>query len=93
MLITHYQLGATKTSAGAEAANTAKLYTTAGGIFEYEKMSIAANVNDNFSISWGELKETYDEQDDGSVADVRNEVYFNSICLLNGIYVSKRLYD
>ena len=55
---------------GAEAANTAKLYTTAGGLFEYEKMSIAANVNDNFSISWGELKETYDAQDDGTIADV-----------------------
>jgi outer membrane protein OmpU len=55
---------------GAEAANTAKLYTTAGGVFEYEKMSIAANVNDNFSISWGELKETYDAQDDGTIADV-----------------------
>jgi outer membrane protein OmpU len=47
---------------GAEAATAAKKYTTAGGIFEYEKMSIAANVNDNFSISWGELKETYDSQ-------------------------------
>ena len=57
---------------GAAAANnqSAKLYTTANGNFEFEKMSIAANVNDNFSISWGELKETYDEQDDGTVADV-----------------------
>ena len=34
-------------------------------------MSIAANVNDNLSISWGELKETYDAQDgSNSVADV-----------------------
>ena len=48
--------------AAATAATAAKAYTTAGGIFEYEKMSIAANVNDNFSISWGELKETYDAQ-------------------------------
>ena len=47
---------------GAEAATAAKKYTTAGGIFEYEKMSIAANVSDNMSISWGELKETYDAQ-------------------------------
>ena len=60
----------TTRTGGAEAANTAKLYTTAGGLFEYEKMSIAANVNDNFSISWGELKETYDAQDDGTIADV-----------------------
>jgi outer membrane protein OmpU len=48
--------------AAATAATVAKTYTQAGGIFEYEKMSIAANVNDNFSISWGELKETYDSQ-------------------------------
>ena len=50
--------GADNGIAGAAAAanNAAKLYTTANGMFEYEKMSIAANVNDNFSISWGELK-------------------------------------
>jgi outer membrane protein OmpU len=61
----------TTRAAGAEAATTAKAYTTAGGIFEYEKMSIAANVSDNMSISWGELKETYDAQSAaGSVADV-----------------------
>ena len=61
----------TTRTAGAEAATAAKLYTTAGGVFEYDKMSIAANVNDNFSISWGELKETYDAQDgSNSVADV-----------------------
>ena len=68
-----YQTGAAENGlAGAAAtANTsAKLYTSANGMFEYDKMSIAANVNDNFSISWGELKETYDEQDDGTVADV-----------------------
>ena len=68
-----YQTGAADNAlAGAAATvNTAaKLYTTANGMFEYEKMSIAANVNDNFSISWGELTETYDEQDDGTVADV-----------------------
>ena len=68
-----YQTGAADNGiAGAAATvNTAaKLYTTANGMFEYDKMSIAANVNDNFSISWGELKETYDEQDDGTVADV-----------------------
>jgi outer membrane protein OmpU len=49
-------------NAAATAATASKKYTTAGGIFEYEKMSVAANVNDNFSISWGELKETYDAQ-------------------------------
>ena len=68
-----YQTGAAENAikGAANTANTAaKLYTTANGMFEYDKMSIAANVNDNFSISWGELKETYDEQDDGTVADV-----------------------
>ncbi len=67
-----YQTGAAEnglTGAANTASTTAKLYTSANGMFEYDKMSIAANVNDNFSISWGELKETYDEQDDGTVAD------------------------
>ena len=59
-----YQVGGADThvNAAATAANAAKAYTTAGGNFEFEKMSIAANVNDNLSISWGELKETYDAQ-------------------------------
>ena len=67
-----YQTGGAETAVAgaATAATTAKAYTTASGQFEYEKMSIAANVNDNFWIAWGELKETYDNQDDGSVADV-----------------------
>jgi outer membrane protein OmpU len=33
-------------------------------------MSIAFNVNENLSLSWGELEETYDAQDDGTIADV-----------------------
>jgi hypothetical protein len=59
-----YQTGGADThvNAAATAATAAKAYTTAGGMFEYEKMSIAANVSDNMSISWGELKETYDSQ-------------------------------
>jgi len=68
-----YQTGGADThvNAAATAANAAKAYTTAGGNFEFEKMSIAANVNDNLSISWGELTETYDAQDGGnSIADV-----------------------
>ena len=44
------------------AATTAKLITTATGDFEFEKMSIAFNVNENLSLSWGELEETYDAQ-------------------------------
>ena len=68
-----YQTGGAETGVkgAATAATTAKAYTTASGNFEFEKMSIAANVNDNLSISWGELTETYDAQSQsGSVADV-----------------------
>ena len=43
-----------------------------GGIFTGEAMSIAFNVNDNLSISYAEVEDTYDAQDDAStaVADV-----------------------
>ena len=44
------------------AATSAKTITQAGGNFEFEKMSIAFNVNENLSVSWGELEETYDAQ-------------------------------
>ena len=60
-----YQVGGTDRGiAGANNANnsSAKKVTTANGNFEFEKMSIAFNVNESFSISWGELTETYDEQ-------------------------------
>ena len=49
-------------TATAEAATAAKTIAAAGGNFEFEKMSIAFNVNENLSISWGELEETYDAQ-------------------------------
>ena len=49
-------------TAAAEAATAAKTIAAAGGNFEFEKMSIAFNVNENLSISWGELEETYDAQ-------------------------------
>jgi outer membrane protein OmpU len=35
---------------------------TSGGIFEGEAMSIAFNVNDNLSISYAEVEDTYDAQ-------------------------------
>ena len=38
----------------------AKYVSTAGGDFESETMSVAFNVNENLSFSWGELTETYD---------------------------------
>ena len=45
-----------------EAATAAKTIAAAKGNFEFEKMSIAFNVNENLSVSWGELEETYDAQ-------------------------------
>ena len=36
---------------------------TANGFFEGEQMSIAFNVNENFSVSYTESEETYDAQD------------------------------
>ena len=66
-------------TAAATAATAAKTLAAAGGIFEFEKMSIAANVNDNFSISWGQLKETYDAQDNESTAIADVEMKSTSI--------------
>ena len=45
---------------------------TANGFFEGEQMSIAFNVNENFSVSYTESEETYDAQDNAAtaVADV-----------------------
>ena len=45
---------------GAEAATTAKTVAAATGTFETEKMSIAFQVNDDLSVSYGILEETYD---------------------------------
>jgi len=39
-----------------------------GGIFSGEAMSIAFNVNDNVSISYSEVEDTYDAQDNASTA-------------------------
>ncbi len=43
---------------------TAKKVTTAVGAFDIEAIGVAFNVNENFSISWQEVEETYDAQDD-----------------------------
>ena len=66
-----YQTGGAETGVrgAGELATATKAYTTAHGNFEYEKMSIAANVSDSMSISWGELTETYDAQS-ATVANV-----------------------
>jgi len=46
----------------------AKSVGLSGGIFSGEAMSIAFNVNDNLSISYSEVEDTYDAQDDASTA-------------------------
>mgnify|MGYP002628570653 CR=1 FL=1 len=65
----------------AESANDAKDAATgntrtANGFFEGEQMSIAFNVNENFSVSYTESEETYDAQDDAAtaIADVTQKV-------------------
>jgi len=61
-------------NAAATSANTAKTIAAAGGFFESEMMSIAFNVNENLSISYGELTETYNAQDHGeNIANVDME--------------------
>jgi outer membrane protein OmpU len=59
----------------AEAATTAKTVAAATGEFETQKMSIAFAVNDDLSISYGRLTETYDAQDNNAtaIADVEME--------------------
>lgn len=59
----------------AEAATTAKTVAAATGEFETQKMSIAFAVNDDLSVSYGKLTETYDAQDNAAtaIADVEME--------------------
>ena len=45
-----------------EAATATKVVNTAGGLFETEMYSIAFNVNDNLSVSYGKAQDTYDAQ-------------------------------
>ena len=49
-------------NAAATNATVAKTIAAAGGFFESEMMSIAFNVNENLSVSYGELTETYNAQ-------------------------------
>ena len=43
---------------------SAKKVTTAVGAFDIEAIGVAFNVNENFSVSYQEVEETYDAQDD-----------------------------
>ena len=55
----------------------AKKVTTANGAFDIEAMGVAFNVNENLSISWQEVEETYDAQSNVAggteIADVTKE--------------------
>ena len=66
-------------NAAATAATVAKTVAAAGGFFESEMMSIAFNVNENLSISYGELTETYNAQDDASTAIANVDMESDSI--------------
>ena len=48
---------------------SAKSVGLSGGIFTGEAMSIAFNVNDNLSISYSEVEDTYDSQDHESTTE------------------------
>jgi outer membrane protein OmpU len=66
-------------NAASTAATTAKTIAAAGGFFESEMMSIAFNVNENLSISYAELTETYDSQDHETTADANVDMESDSI--------------
>ena len=66
-------------NAAATAATSAKTISTAGGFFESEMMSIAFNVNENLSISYGELTETYNAQDNATTAIANVDMESDSI--------------
>ena len=66
-------------NAASTAATAAKTVAAAGGFFESEKMSIAFNVNENLSISYGELTETYNAQDNASSAIANVDMESDSI--------------
>ena len=66
-------------NAAATAATSAKTIAAAGGFFESEMMSIAFNVNENLSVSYGELTETYNAQDNASTAIANVDMESDSI--------------
>ena len=52
----------------ATATTLAKTVGTSGGIFEGEVMSIAFNVNDDLSLSYTDMTDTYDNQSDNGTS-------------------------
>ena len=63
---TYFDAGVTATS---HSTTTVKTVGTSGGLFTGEAMSIAFNVNDNLSISYAEVEDTYDSQDGANSID------------------------
>ena len=61
------------------APGTSASVAAAGGFFESELMSVAFNVNENLSISYGELTETYNAQDNASSAIANVDMESDSI--------------
>ena len=60
---TYFDSGVTHNATAAPLTTTnVKTVGSAGGIFTGEAMSIAFNVNDNLSISYSEVEDTYDAQ-------------------------------
>jgi outer membrane protein OmpU len=55
-----------------ELATAAKTVAAATGDFDIKKMSIAFAVNDDLSVSWGRLEETYDSQSHNSLTTYGN---------------------
>ena len=45
-----------------------KTVGTHSGMFDGDMMSIAFNINDNLSISWSDMKATYDPQNHSTVS-------------------------
>jgi outer membrane protein OmpU len=75
---TYVDAGVTHNATTSDIVTTnVKTVGTAGGIFSGEAMSIAFNVNDNLSISWSEVEDTYDAQTNvkggAEVADVKSK--------------------
>ena len=64
---TYFDAGMASQGAAAPATTAAKSVGLSSGIFYGEAMSIAFNVNDNLSISYSEVEDTYDAQGNTAV--------------------------
>ena len=65
---TYFDAGLAQTATD-QTTTSARSVGLSGGIFSGEAMSIAFNVNDNLSISYSEVEDTYDSQDHESTTE------------------------